>query len=152
MAVARATAAAIGADRMGVRVSPYGVFNATGAYAGLEAQYLDLARELSALGTAYLHVVDHSAVGAPPVPADFKARLRAAFAGATIAVGGFDGATAEQALREGRADLVAFGRPFIANPDLVARLRAGAALAVPDPASFYTADAHGYTDYPALAA
>ena len=57
---------------------------------------------------------------------------------------------ADAVLREGRADLIAFGRPFIANPDLVERLRTGARLAEPDRATFYGGDAHGYTDYPAL--
>jgi N-ethylmaleimide reductase len=149
---ARAAAAAIGADRVGIRLSPYGVFNGTGAYADLEAQYLALAAELSATGLLYLHLVDHSAQGAPPVPADFKARLRAAFNGLFILAGGFDRATAEAALQERRADLIAFGRPFLANPDLVARLRAGAPLNAPDMATFYTPGAKGYTDYPALAA
>lgn len=150
--VAKATAAAIGAARVGIRISPYGVFNGTGAFEGLEAQYLALVGELSALKLAYLHVVDHSAMGAPEVPAAFKAQLKAAFAGATIAVGGFAGAGAEAALRDGKADLIAFGRPFLANPDLVARLKAGAALNGPDMATFYTPGEKGYTDYPALGA
>jgi N-ethylmaleimide reductase len=64
--------------------------------------------------------------------------------------GGFDRVTAEAALAEHRADLIAFGRPFLANPDLVERLRAGAALNAPDMATFYTPDAKGYTDYPTL--
>lgn len=148
--VAKATAAAIGAGRVGIRLSPYGVFNATGSFDGMEAQYLELTRQLSALKLAYLHVVDHSAMGAPEVPAAFKAQLGESFGGTMIAVGGFDGASAEAALQDGRAALVAFGRPFLANPDLVARLKAGAALAAPDMATFYTPGEKGYTDYPAL--
>ena len=148
--VAEACVKAIGADRVGIRVSPFGVFNSTGAFEGVEKQYLDLARGLSALGIVYLHLVDHSAMGAPPVPADFKARLRSAFARTFIAVGGFDRSTAEEALQQERADLIAFGRPLLANPDLVARMKAAAALNAPEMATFYTPGAKGYTDYPAL--
>lgn len=148
--VARACVATIGGERVGIRLSPYGVFNATGAFEGMEAQYLDLVRDLSALGLVYLHLVDHSSMGAPEVPATFKAELQRAFTGAFIASGGFDGESAEKALREGRADLVAFGRPFLANPDLVARLKSGAPLNEPDMSTFYTQGAKGYTDYPTL--
>jgi N-ethylmaleimide reductase len=149
--VVRATVAAIGRDRVGVRLSPYGTFNGTGAFPEVEPQYLALAAELSAIGVAYLHVLDHAAMGAPPVPASLKASLRAAFKGVFILAGGFNHDDAEAALRAGRADLIAFGRPFLANPDLVARLRAGMPLNPPDMATFYTPGAHGYTDYPALA-
>jgi N-ethylmaleimide reductase len=149
--VARATVAAIGADRVGIRLSPYGVFNSTGAYPELEAQYLALTEELSTLGLLYLHVLDHSAMGAPPVPAEFKATLRRAFKGLFILAGGFDATSAENALAETRADLIAFGRPFLANPDLVERMRVGAPLNNPDMATFYLPGPKGYTDYPALA-
>ena len=149
--IARATVAAIGPDRVGIRLSPYGVFNGTGAFPEVEEQFLALASDLSKLGLLYLHLVDHSAMGAPPVLADFKTRLRAGFNGLFILSGGFNRATAETALLEKRGDLVAFGRPFLANPDLVARLRAGAPLNEPDMATFYTPGPRGYTDYPALA-
>lgn len=148
--VAEAAIAAIGAAKVGIRVSPFGVFNATGPYEGMETQYLELTRRLSALGLVYVHLVDHSAMGAPPVPADFKAQIRQSFAGTFIASGGFERATAEQALEEKRGDLIAFGRPFIANPDLVARLQANASLNTPDAATFYTPGAQGYTDYAAI--
>jgi len=148
--VARSTVAAIGADRVGIRLSPYGAFNGTGAFAEVEAQYLALAKELSALRLLFLHVLDHSALGAPPVPIEFKAKLRSAFDGLFIAAGGFDRASAEKELAEKRADLIAFGRPFLANPDLVERLRAGAPLNAPDMATFYTPGPKGYTDYPTL--
>jgi N-ethylmaleimide reductase len=150
--VVRAVAAAIGADKVGIRLSPYGVFNDTGPYADVDAQYLALCRELSALGLLYLHVLDHSAQGAPPVPERLKAQLRAGFEGPFILAGGFDRATAQALLAEEGADLVAFGRPFLANPDLVERLRAGAELNAPDLSTFYTSDAKGYTDYPTLGA
>ena len=150
--IARATVAAIGHDRVGIRLSPYGIFNGTAAFPEVEAQYLELVHSLSALGLQYLHLVDHSSMGAPPVPADFKLKLRAAFDGLFILSGGFDHASAEQALLEKRGDLVAFGRPFLANPDLVARMRENAPLNVPDESTFYVPGAKGYTDYPTLAA
>jgi N-ethylmaleimide reductase len=107
---------------------------------------------LSALDLLYLHLVDHSSMGAPPVPADFKRQLRAAFDGLFILSGGFDRASAEKALLDKRGDLVAFGRPFLANPDLVARMRTDAPLNAPDEATFYLPGPKGYTDYPSLAA
>jgi len=148
--VARATVAAIGARRVGIRLSPLGVFNSTGAFPEGEAQVLALVGELSALGLAYLHVLDHSAMGAPAVPAALKAQLRAAFQGVFILAGGYDRASAEQALAEHQADLIGFGRPFLANPDLVERLRQNAPLNAPDAATFYVPGAKGYTDYPTL--
>ena len=150
--VARATADAIGADRVGMRLSPYGVFNSTGAFPELEAQYLALASELSRLGLLYLHVLDHSAMGAPPVPAEIKLKLRSGFSGLFILAGGFDGTSAERALIERRADLIAFGRLFLANPDLVERLRLSSKLNAPDMATFYVPGPKGYTDYPTLTA
>ena len=150
--IARATVSAICRDRVGIRLSPYGVFNGTGEFPEVQAQYLALAKGLSALGLIYLHLVDHSSMGAPPVPADFKLSLREAFDGVFILSGGFDHASAEKALIEKRGDLIAFGRPFLANPDLVSRMRKDAPLNAPDMATFYMPGAKGYTDYPALAA
>jgi N-ethylmaleimide reductase len=149
--VAAACVEAIGADRVGMRVSPFGVFNATGPFEGVEAQFLTLAQEAAKLGLVYLHLVDHSAMGAPPVPAAFKQQLRSAFGGTFIAVGGLDAVSGEAILQNAQADLAAFGRPFISNPDLVARLRAGAALTPPDMETFYTPGEKGYTDYPVMA-
>jgi N-ethylmaleimide reductase len=148
--VARAAATAIGPERVGIRLSPFGVFNSTGPYAGQEEQYVELATALSALGLIYLHVLDHSAMGAPPVPAGVKASLRSAFKGIFILAGGFDRESAEIALAEKRADLIAFGRPYVANPDLAERMRAGAAIAEADQATFYVPGAKGYTDYPTM--
>jgi N-ethylmaleimide reductase len=150
--VARATVAAIGANRVGIRLSPYGVFNGTGGFAEVDAQYEALVRELSGMGLMYVHLLDHSAMGAPPVPAELKAKLRGAFKGTFILAGGFDQASAEAALQSGQADLISFGRPFISNPDLVQRFKTGAALAAPDMGTFYTPGEKGYTDYPALGA
>ncbi len=148
--VARAVSSAIGADRVGIRLSPYGVFNGTGAFPEVDAQYLALVSELSTLGLLYVHLLDHSAMGAPPVPAGLKALLRQRFKGPFILTGGFDRASAESALGANQADLIAFGRPFLANPDLLERMRTNATLNAPDMATFYTADAKGYTDYPTL--
>ena len=149
--VARATVAAIGAHRVGVRLSPYGVFNSTGAFADIEAQYLALTQEFSQLGMLYLHLLDHSPLGAPPVPAEMKLQLRAAFKGLFILAGGFDRDAAESALGADEADLIAFARPFLANPDLMERMRTEAALNAVDMATFYTPGPKGYTDYPTLA-
>lgn len=150
--VARATVAAIGADKVGIRLSGYGVFNGTGGFADVEPQYLALVKELSRIGLLYIHVLDHSAMGAPPVPAEFKLALRKAFNGLFILAGGFDKDSAEAALKENRADLIAFARHFLANPDLVERFKKGAPLNAPDMATFYTPGPKGYVDYPQLAA
>jgi N-ethylmaleimide reductase len=149
--VARATVAAIGAGRVGIRLSPYGVFNGTGEFPEVQAQYLALTKELSALRLVYLHVLDHSAMGAPPVPAELKVLLRSHFDGVFILAGGFDHAGAEIALAEKRADLVAFARAFLANPDLVARMKTEAPMNAIDMSTFYTPGPKGYTDYPTLA-
>jgi N-ethylmaleimide reductase len=141
---------AIGAARVGIRLSPHGVFNGTGAYEGVDEQYVTLARQLGARKLAYLHLVDHSSMGAPTLPATLAPALRAAFDGTFVLSGGYDAKRAEHDLREKRGDLVAFGRPFIANPDLVERMKTGAPLAAPDDKTFYTPGPAGYTDYPSL--
>jgi len=148
--ITRAVVQAIGGERVGIRLSPYGAFNGTGGFEGLEVQYLELVDALRTLGIAYLHLVNHSSMGAPPVPADFVEALRTTFGGIFIASGGFDRERAEQVLAQGQADLVAFGRPALANPDLVERLEGGHALNAPDFATFYTPGEQGHTDYPAL--
>ena len=148
--VAHAVVEAIGADRVGLRLSPFGAFNSTGTYPEQGEQYLALARDLSAMGLLYLHVLDHSAMGAPAVPEEYKLRLRQAFKGVFILAGGFDRDKAEKALAENRADLIAFGKPFLANPDLVERLKQRAPLNAPDFSTFYTPGAKGYTDYATL--
>ena len=141
--VASACADRIGADRVGIRLSPYNTFNDMPRYDEIDAQYVTLARALS--GLLYVHLV-----AAPEVRFEPTARaMREAYGGPVILNGGFDGDRAEAALRDGRADLVAFGRPFIANPEAVARMREGVPLAAPDPATFYTPGPEGYVDYPA---
>ena len=148
--VAEATVAAIGADRVGMRISPYGYFNETGAFDGADETFLRLAEILNEIGLVYLHVVDHEAMGAPPVPEAIKTKLREAFQKTYILSGGYDALTAETDLRANKGDLVAIGRPFIANPDLVERFREGAELAIPDSDTFYTPGPEGYLTYPKL--
>lgn len=145
--VAKATVAAIGAERVGMRISPYGVFNAQVPDAEMDAVYLRLIDELNALGLLYIHVVDHSAMGAPEVSPELKAKIRAAFNGQYILSGGYDAARAAADLEAQRGDLVAFGRPFISNPDLVAKLKSDQELVAPDFSTFYTPGEKGYTDY-----
>lgn len=145
--VAKASAAAIGADRIGMRISPYGAFNGMTADAKMDALYLRLVEELNAIGLVYIHVVDHSSMGAPEVSAELKSKIRANFKGKYILSGGYDTARANADLDAQKGDLVAFGRPFIANPDLVQKLQSGAALTAPDFSTFYTPGEKGYTDY-----
>jgi len=149
--VADAVIRAIGKEKVGIRLSPFGVFNDMPVYPELAADYTYLAEQLDARGLVYIHLVDHSPMGAPAVPDSIKAMFRSTFKGTLILSGGYDAARAESDLAAGKCDLVAFGRPFLANPDFVARSKAGAAMNAPDPNTFYTGDAKGYTDYPALA-
>jgi N-ethylmaleimide reductase len=146
--VAEAVAAAIGPDRVGIRLSPYGAFNGMESYDGLEAFYGDLAEGLGKLKLAYVHIVDHSGMGAPPVTDSVKALIRTRFGGPIILSGNYDAARAESDLEAGKGELVAFGRPFISNPDLTDKLRTGAPLVAPDPSTFYTPGEAGYLDYP----
>lgn len=149
--VARRVADRIGTDRTAMRVSPYGVFNGMAVHDELDETFTRLVRELDRIGLVYLHVVDHSSMGAPEVKPELKRNLRSAFGQTYILSGGYEPARAESDLREERGDLVAFGRPFIANPDLVKRFEKGLPLAQPDQATFYTPDEKGYTDYPVSA-
>jgi len=148
--VADAAIKAIGANRVGMRLSPFGVFNDMPPYEAMEADYAYLARELNARGLVYLHLVDHSPMGAPPVPDAVKSMFRREFKGALILSGGYHAARAESDLAAGKCDLIAVGRPVLANPDLVERWKAGAALNAPDFSTFYTPGPKGYTDYPSL--
>lgn len=148
--VVDAVSAAIGKDKVGIRLSPYGVFNDMPLYDAMEADYIYLARQLDARGVVYVHLVDHTAMGAPAVPASIKDAIREYFRGVLILSGGYDAVRAEADLAEGKADLIAVARPFLANPDLPARWRTRAALNEPDFSTFYTPGEKGYIDYPAL--
>ncbi|RFC40355.1 MAG: N-ethylmaleimide reductase [Candidatus Nitrotoga sp. CP45] len=145
--VAKAAAIAIGADHIGMRISPYGVSNGMTPDAEMDALYERLIAELNSIGLAYIHIVDHSSQGAPEVSPALKAKIRAAFKGKYILSGGYDLTRANADLDLQRGDLVAFGRPFISNPDLVEKLRNGSPLTAPDSNTFYTPGEKGYTDY-----
>lgn len=150
--VAAAIATEIGAGRTGVRLSPV---STAGDSADTDPQGLfnHVVTALDALGLAYVHVVEGDTGGARDnLPFDFAA-LRRLFHGIWIANNGYDRAMAIDEIASGRADLVAFGRSYIANPDLVRRLREDAPLnALMGRETLYGGGAHGYTDYPALAA
>ncbi len=146
--VATAVAAAIGADRVGIRISPGGTFNDI-AETETEQTYNALLEGLAPLGLLYLHVLEGT-------DTTFREQLRKQFDGPVIFNTGFAGpsdlATAQASVDSGETDLFCIGRPFLANPDLVERLRTGAALNEPDSDTFYAGGAKGYTDYPALSA
>lgn len=149
--VATAVANAWSADRVGVRLSPTGNYNDM-RDSDPEATFCHAARMLNDLGLAYLHVTE-PLPGSPmhvPLPPVTPA-MRRAWHGTFVVNGGYDAATADAAIGEGKADLVAFGLPFLANPDFVKRTRTGAALNPVDWATLYTPGDKGYSDYPALA-
>ena len=149
--VTAAVAREIGADRTGVRISPVSPANAISTVSDPQPQYDYIVDQLSALGIVYLHVVEGATGGPRDVaPFDFDG-LRRRFNGTYLANNGYDLQLASARVSEGQADLVAFGRPFISNPDLVERLKRGAALAALNPATLYGGGAEGYTDYPTLA-
>jgi N-ethylmaleimide reductase len=148
--VAEAVIGAIGKDKVGIRLSPFGVFNDMPLYDTMEADYTYLAQQLNASGLVYIHLVDHSSMGAPSVPDAMKATFRKLFKRTLILSGGYDSERAESDLTEGKCDLIAVGRPFLANPDLLVRWRTRAAVNLPDMDTFYTPGPKGYTDYPVL--
>ena len=140
---------------VGIRTSPQGSFNgldtdAAGVGAGLP-EALHLALELARRDVAFLHLSEPDWAGGPALDDEFRTALRAAFGGPIIGAGNYTVDKAVRLLESGLIDAAAFGRSFIANPDLPERLRSGAALNEPTPATFYGGGAEGYTDYPALA-
>ena len=145
-----------GADRVGVRISPIGAFNDM-SDSDPEATFNCVAERLDRFGLAYLHVVEgdegnestDETQGQPTTGFDFK-RLRRSFSGLYMANFGYTFARAETALGAGRADLVSFGKLFLANPDLPKRFARGAPLNAADHSTFYGGGEQGYTDYPAL--
>lgn len=138
-----------GKGRVGVRISPQNRINDV-ADSNPQALFNHLADQLSARGLAYLHVIEGDMTGQSKDAFDYV-ELKRRFGGIYIANLGYDKERADAALATGRADLIAFGRPFIANPDLVARLQLNAPLNVPDAETFYTGGEKGYVDYPGLA-
>ena len=143
--VTEAVAGVTGADRVGVRLSPRNPYNSMHD-SDPAATFGYVARALDGIRPAYLHVSETRGGEEPLV----SPALRAAFGGTFIANGGYTQALAESALARGAADLVAFGVPFISNPDLTERFAAGAPLAPADRATFYGGDERGYVDYPPL--
>jgi len=142
-----AVAQEIGAERTGIRISPVSPANGISS-SDPQAQYDYIVDQLNALGIAYIHVVE-GATGGPRDVAPFDyGSLRRRFSKTYIANNGYDLDLAASQLADGKADLIAFGRPFIANPDLVERLQSNAPLAEINPATIYGGGAAGYTDYP----
>jgi N-ethylmaleimide reductase len=148
--VVQAVVAEVGAGRTALRLSP--VTPSSGAEQDSHAQdlYEQAVERIAPLGLAYLHVVEGATGGARDNVAFDYTALRRRFPGAWMVNNGYSRETALQAVDSGAADLVAFGRPFIANPDLGRRLRDNVPLAMPDGNTFYGGGAKGYTDYAAL--
>lgn len=146
--VASAVASEIGADRLGVRLAPY-ITARNMDCPDIIPTILEAAAALGSMGIAYLHLAEADWDDAPQVPIDFRRALRAAFGGALIVAGGYDAQSGEALLAEGLADLIAFGRPFVANPDLPRRIRQGLQLAAFDGNTLFGGGASGYIDYPA---
>jgi len=140
-----------GGNRVAVRIAPGGRWNGM-SDSDPEALFDYVAKELDRFGLAYLHIIEPRVRGNVVIAegqyAIAAARLRKMFKGKIIAAGGFEPGTAEEVVENGDADLVAFGRHFLANPDLPKRIRLGLPLNAYDRNTFYTFDAHGYTDYP----
>ena len=145
--VLEAVSAVFGSKRVGVRISPLNSYNNM-----LDSDPIGLstwlAQRLNALDLAYLHVMRGDFFGQQQ--GDLLTPIRAAYKGVLIANMGYTAAEATQAIAEGKVDAVAFGSSFLANPDLPARIKAGAPLNQPNPATFYTPGPEGYTDYPTL--
>lgn len=144
-----AVVAEIGAGRVGIRLSPLTPANDL-SDSNPQALFGHLVEQLDQRGIAFLHVVEGATGGPRDLPGFDYAGARQAFKGVYIANNGYDRELAIDAVESGRADAVAFGRQYIANPDLVQRLRQGAALNQPNPQTFYTPGPVGYTDYPVL--
>jgi N-ethylmaleimide reductase len=146
--MASAIAAAIGPEKIGIRFSPFNTFGDQPSYPEAEVQetYRYLAQEMERIGIAYVHVAV-----TPKIPRATLEAIRQAFTGTIIRCNAMTPETAEAALTDGFADVVAFGKPFLANPDLDLRIATNQLLNAADASTFYTADAKGYTDYPTLA-
>ena len=142
-----------GADKVGVRLSPGGTFNTMQDSTPAET-FGYVAEQLGAGKIGYLHVIepaDREAYKVDGKAVSATKHLKSLFRGTVITAQGYDYETGTAAIASGDADLVAFGKLFIANPDLPRRFEIGAPLNEPDPSSFYGGDEHGYIDYPALA-
>lgn len=139
------------ADRIGIRISPLGPFNGLDNGEDQEEAALYYIGELARRNLAYLHISEPDWAGGKPYSDTFRKAIRAIYPGVIIGAGAYTAEKAETLIEQGLIDAVAFGRVYIANPDLVERLRKNAPLNAPKPESFYGGDAEGYTDYPTLA-
>jgi N-ethylmaleimide reductase len=149
--VVHAVVSACGPGRVGIRLSPVSPINDAGLDSDPKGTYLHVVESLNPLHLAYIHVIEGVTQGAREMPAGYDIQmLRREFNGPYIANNGYDLALARDARRHQQADLIAFGRLYIANPDLVERFRSGASLNVPDRATFFGGGAVGYTDYPRM--
>lgn len=149
--VVEAVVEACGGNRVGIRLSPLSPVNDLALDSSPEITYGYVVERLNDFTPAYLHMIEGETQGPREVPRGFDLQvLRRAFKGPYIANNGYNRALALEARRTHRADLIAFGRLYIANPDLVERLRVGATLNDPDRATFFGGGAHGYTDYPLM--
>jgi len=146
--VTEAVVGEVGADKVGIRISPVNAFNDIHD-SNPQALFNHVAAALSALKPIYLHVVEITMAGDVDKAVDMR-EIHQCFDGIYIANGGYDKQRGHAAIADGIADLVAFGVPFIANPNLPARFKQDADLNQADQASFYGGDEHGYTDYPSL--
>lgn len=144
--VAAAVASEAGAERTGMRLAPF-ITQRNMHCPEIIPTMLHLARQLDTLGLAYIHLAEADWDDAPSIPDDFRQALRNAYSGRVIVAGKYTPERAQQILSSGMADLVAFGRPFIANPDLPARYAAGLPLAAFDPATLFGGSEQGYSDY-----
>jgi len=150
MEVTGAVIAVWDADRVGIRLSPAGAFNDMHD-SDPQTTFNHAAASLSTLHPAYLHVVEVTMTNEASTACDMR-QIRDRFNGLYIANGGYDKARGNAAIAGGAADLVAFGVPFLANPDLPERFSRNAQLNEADQTTFYGGDEHGYTDYPVLEA
>jgi N-ethylmaleimide reductase len=147
--IAEAVSRAIGKEKTGIRLSPFGNFNDMPYYPEIESTYLHLAREFSELGLAYIHLLDQVNRDFSAAPLSIRDRIRETFSKALILCGGYTLERAEKEMVRDGADLIAFGRPFINNPDLVHRFKENYPLSGRiDAQLFYTPGPEGYTDYP----
>ncbi|WP_114422556.1 N-ethylmaleimide reductase [Nocardioides houyundeii] len=138
-----------GSDRVAIRLSPQGSFNGLADDDGPE-ETLHVISRLAERDLAYLHISEPDWAGGPALPEEYRRRLRAAYPGTLVAAGSYDAQKAVRLIEAGLIDAAAFGRSFIANPDLPVRLATRAPLNEPVPATFYGGGAEGYIDYPVL--
>jgi len=138
------------ADRIGIRISLLGPFNGLDNGEDQEEAALYYIAELAKRNLAYLHISEPDWAGGKPYSESFRQAIRAVYPGVIIAAGAYTAEKAEELISRGLIDAVAFGRSYIANPDLVERLQTGASFNEPRPETFYGGGAEGYTDYPAL--